>query len=123
MHCLFEFFKMFQVPATREEWKRIQEAFKAKCNFPKCCGAIDGKHCQIKRPDNNYSEFYNYKGTYSIILYALVDSDNRFVFIDVDSNGRVNDGAVFRNSTMENNFLNWPDNSFFYVHGTVHRRI
>ena len=31
------------------------------------------------------------------------------------SNGRVNDGAVFRNSTlnsvMENSFLNWPDNS------------
>jgi hypothetical protein len=33
----------------------------------------------------------------------------------VGSNGRVNDGAVFRNSTlnsvMENSFLNWPDNS------------
>ena len=31
------------------------------------------------------------------------------------SNGRVNGGAVFRNSTlnsaMENNLLNWPDNS------------
>jgi hypothetical protein len=45
----------------------------------------------------------------------LVDADCRFVFIDVGSNGRVNDGAVFRNSTlnlaMENNLLNWPDNS------------
>jgi hypothetical protein len=33
----------------------------------------------------------------------------------VGSNGRVNDGAVFRNSTlnsaMENNLLSWPDNS------------
>ena len=32
----------------------------------------------------------------------------------MDSNGRVNDGAVLRNSTMnsamENNLLNWPDN-------------
>jgi hypothetical protein len=37
------------------------------------------------------------------------------VFIDVGSNGRVNDGAMFRNSTLnlakENNLLNWPDNS------------
>jgi len=109
------FFLIFQVPATRKEWKRIQEAFKAKWNFPNCCGAIDGKHCQIKRPDNSCSEFYNYKGTYSIILFALVDADYRFLFIDVGSNGRVNDGAVLRNSTlnsaMENNLLNWPDNS------------
>ena len=45
----------------------------------------------------------------------MVNADYRFVFIDVGSNGRVNDGAVFRNSTlnsaMENNLLNWPDNS------------
>jgi len=45
----------------------------------------------------------------------LVDADYRFVFIDVGSNGRVNDGAVFRNSAlnsaMENNLLNWPDHS------------
>ena len=95
--------------------KRIQEAFKAKWNFPSCCGAIDGKHCQIKRSDNSCSECYNYKGTYSIILFALIDEDYRFVCIDVGSNGRFNDGAVFRNSTlnsgMENNLLNWPDNS------------
>jgi hypothetical protein len=24
--------------------KKIQEAFKAKWNFPNCCGAIGGKH-------------------------------------------------------------------------------
>jgi len=92
------FLNIFQVPAMREEWKRIQEAFKARWNFPNCCGATDGKHCEIERP-NSCSEFYNYKKTYSIILFALVDADYRFVFIDVGSNGRVNDGAVFRNST------------------------
>ena len=97
MHYLFEFLKIFRVRATREEWKRMQEAFKAKWNFPSCCGAIDAKHCQMKRPDNSFSEFYNYKGTYNIILFALVDADYRFVFIDMGSNGRVNDGAVFRN--------------------------
>jgi hypothetical protein len=45
----------------------------------------------------------------------LVDGDQRFVFIDLGCNGRVNDGDVFRNSTlnsaMEINWLNWPDNS------------
>jgi hypothetical protein len=80
--------------------EKTQEELKAKWNFPNCCGAIDGKHWQIKRPDNICSEFYNYKGTCSIILFVLVDADYRFVFIDVSSNGRVNDGAEFRNSTL-----------------------
>ena len=65
--------------------------------------------------DNSFSEFYSYKGTYSIILFSLVGAVYRFVFIDVGSNGRVNDGVVFRNSTLnlpvENNLLNWADNS------------
>ena len=68
----------------------------------------------MKGPDNS-SQFYNYKGTYSVILFALVYVDYRFVFNDVGSNGRVNDGAVFRNATlnsaMENNLLSWPDHS------------
>ena len=91
------------------------EALKAKWNFPYRCGAVDGKHRHMKRPDNSCSEFYNYKGTYIIILFALVYTDYRFVFTDAGSNGRVNGGAVFRNSTLnsatENNLLNWPDNS------------
>jgi hypothetical protein len=84
----------------KEEWKRIQEAFKAKQNLPNCCGAIGGKHCQIKCPDSSCSEFYNYKGTYSIILFALVDADYWFVFNGVGSTGSVHDGAVFRNSML-----------------------
>jgi hypothetical protein len=76
------------------------EPQKVKWIFHNCCGAIDGKHCQIKRSNNSCSEFYNYKGTYSVILFALVVADYRFVFIDVGSNGRIYDGAVFRNSTL-----------------------
>jgi hypothetical protein len=114
VHLIGLFFFIIENARSKKKWKRTQEAFKTKWNFPNCCGAIDGKHCQIKRPDNS-SEFYNYKGSYSIILFTLVDADCRFVFIDVVSNGRVNDGAVFRNSTlnsaMENNLLNWSVNS------------
>jgi len=126
VHYLFEFLKNFPVPATREEWKRIQEAFKAKWHFPNSCGAVDGKHCQIKRPKNSCSDFYNYKGTYNIIRFALVDADYRFVFIDEGSNSRVNDGAVFRNSAlnsaMENNLLNCPDNSVIIGDGAFPHR-
>jgi hypothetical protein len=84
-------------------------------NFPHCCGAIDGKHINIKYPRRCCSEFYNYKETYSIILFALVDGDYCFRYIDVGRNGRASDSSIFRKSTlnlsMENNELNLPPNS------------
>jgi hypothetical protein len=45
----------------------------------------------------------------------LVDALCRFIFVYVGSSDRVNDVAVFRNSTfnaaMECNLLSWSDNS------------
>lgn len=56
--------------------------------------------------------FFNYKGTYSIVLFAMVDADYCFRYIDVGQDGRANDSTVFRNSTLkialEQNLLNWP---------------
>ena len=87
------------------------EAFKAKWNFPNCCGAVDGKHCQMKRLDYSCSEFYNYKRTYITILFALVYVDCRFVFIDVVSNGRVN---TLRTGLL--NFLNARSRGLTFRH-------
>jgi hypothetical protein len=84
-------------------------------NFPRCCGAIDGKHINIKCPRRSCSEFYNYKGNYSIILFALVDGDYCFRYTDVGRKGRASDSTIFRQSTlnlsMENNELKLPPNS------------
>lgn len=103
----------FQVPKTTKSWKEIQKGFECKWNFPNCCGALDGKHVVIQRPHNSTSLFYNYKGTYSIVLFAMVDADYCFTFIDVGSDGRANDSTIFRTSTlkiaMEKNLLNWPE--------------
>ncbi|XP_066984765.1 uncharacterized protein [Macrobrachium rosenbergii] len=61
------------------------------------------------------SEFFNYKGYYSIILFAMVDANYRFIHKDVGHNGRANDSAVFRdsvlNSAIQKNLLHWPENS------------
>lgn len=102
------------MPATTDEWGKIKDTFFHRWNFPMCCGAIDGKHVIIKRPPDSGSSFYNYKKTYSIILFAMVDGDYCFTYIDIGANGRASDSAVFRDSTLnialENNTLGIPEN-------------
>ena len=82
------------------EWKAVADEFEECWNFPNCIGAIDGKHIVMKRPINSGLYYFNYKGTFSVILLAFVNADYKFIFIDVGCNGRISDGGVFRNSPL-----------------------
>ena len=62
-------------PPERRDWENIEEGFRTKWNFPNCCGTIDGKHVNIQAPKNSGSLLFNYKGTFSLVLMALVDVD------------------------------------------------
>ena len=101
-----------QVPSTAEQWKRVADEFQTKWNLPNCIGAIDGKHIQIKAP-NQGSEYYNYLGYQSIILLAMVDAHYWITYFDVGTNGRAGDASVFRDSTLyrglERNEVGIPD--------------
>lgn len=63
-------------------------------------------------PGNNGSEFYNYKGAFSIVLMALVDANYLFSYVDIGCQGRISDGGVFRNTSLfkklEQNELHIP---------------
>lgn len=100
------------MPKTVDEWKEIERKFFQRWNVPKCFGTIDGKHVTIKRPSCSGSLYYNYKKSYSIILFAMVDAEYCFTYIDVGANGRASDSAIFRDSTlniaMESNSLGIP---------------
>lgn len=78
-------------------------------------GCIDGKHIVIQCPPKSGSEHYNYKGTFSFVLLALVDSDYRFIFADVGAQGRISDGGVSQNSALWEKIcsqtINLPDDS------------
>ncbi|XP_061717029.1 uncharacterized protein LOC133524889 isoform X1 [Cydia pomonella] len=87
-----------KLPRSSHEWLEIAEEFNGKWNFPHCIGALDGKHCVMQSPIHSGSEYINYKGTFSIVLLALVDADYNFIFVDCGCQGRISDGGVYRNT-------------------------
>ncbi|KAF8788888.1 putative nuclease HARBI1 like protein [Argiope bruennichi] len=89
-----------KLPENEDEWLCIAQQFENQWNFPNCLGAIDGKHVVIQCPNNTSTEFFNYKGTFSVVLLALVDARYCFTFVDIGCQGRISDGGVFNNSVL-----------------------
>uniref|UniRef100_A0A8C7RYK1 DDE Tnp4 domain-containing protein n=1 Tax=Oncorhynchus mykiss TaxID=8022 RepID=A0A8C7RYK1_ONCMY len=66
---------------TVETWRQTSQEFQEKLDFPKCLGLVNGKHIR---------HFLYYKGTFSVVLLALVDANCRFTAIQVGDFGRNN---------------------------------
>lgn len=91
----------------------MSKDFQTIWNFPHCLGAIDGKHVVIQSPANSGSEYINYKGFFSIVLFALVDANYNFMFVDIGCQGRISDGGIFASTDLykeiEKKTLKFPD--------------
>jgi hypothetical protein len=91
---------------TESDWKRKEERFRSKWNFPNCIGALDGKHMIIEAPPNSGCLNFCYKKVFSIVLLALVDADYRFTIIDVGGLGKNSDYSAFTHSNLGKAFNN-----------------
>lgn len=105
--------EMMTTPTTEAGWRKISEEWYQRWNFPHTIGAIDGKHVACKAPPNTGSEYYNYKGFFSVLLFAMVSSDYKFLWVDVNGNGSASDAQVFNNSELKealeaDAIVGWP---------------
>ena len=87
-------------PTTEQGWRDLADQWYQRWNFPHTVGAIDGKHVACKAPPKSGSEFYNYKGFYSVILFAMVDAGYKFTYIDVSGNGSSSDAQIYNESDL-----------------------
>ena len=85
-----------QHPTTAQQWKAVAAQFEDKWNMPHCIGAVDGKHVRIEKPANTGSTDRNYKGYFSLNLFAICDANYNFLLFGVD--GGISD-TVFLNSS------------------------
>lgn len=93
--------EMIVCPTSPPQWKEVAQGFEQKLQVPHAIGAMDGKHVACICPNNSGSLYHNYKGFFSIVLLALVDSDYKFLWLDVGSPGSMSDAQIFNDSELK----------------------
>ena len=84
---------------------KISKMYHDRWNLPHVMGSLDGKHIRITKPNKSGSLYYNYKNFYSIILFACVDADYKFMYVDVGAEGRASDSTLWKNSAFNKDIL------------------
>ena len=92
--------KFLQPPETESDWGKIARSFEELWNMPNVIGSIDGKHIRIQCPKLSGTQFYNYKGFFSIVLLAVCDANYCFTLFDLGQYGSNNDSGILSNSVM-----------------------
>lgn len=74
---------------------------RSQVETPNCIGAMDGKHVLTKKPPNSETIYRNSKKCFSIILFAVVDANHRFMYTDVGAPGSEGDAAVWQTIPLQ----------------------
>ena len=87
--------ELMTCPTTPDGWRNIAGDFYSKWNCPHCLGALDGKSIAMKCPFRSGSLYYNYKGFFSVVLFALVDANYTFIWADIGGTGFASDAQIY----------------------------
>ena len=93
-------------PTDPEDWKKIEERFRNRWNVPHAVGPLDGKHIAVNKPKKSGSEYFNYKGYFSLVFLALVDADYKFLWVNMGASGSSSDAQIFNHSKLKKRIVN-----------------
>ena len=93
--------EVMDCPTDANGWMEIEREFRNRWNVPHACGALDGKHVAIRKPNCSGSLYRNYKSFFSIVLLALVDADYKFIWADVGGMGHQSDAQLYNGSELK----------------------
>ena len=93
--------ELMTFPTTPDRWRKIAGDFYSKWNCPHYLGALDGKYIAMKCPFRSGSLYYNYKGFFSVVLFALVDANYTFILADIGGTGFASDAQIYNESELK----------------------
>ena len=73
---------------------------------PHAVGGLDGKHIAIKKSKRSGSEYFNYKGYFSLVLLALVNADYKFLWAKAGASGSSSDAQISNSSKLKRRIEN-----------------
>lgn len=100
---LWQKFVTKNFPNNLDNLKEIMALFEENWQYPCCIGAVDGCHLPMKCPkggQESAKEYHNFKNFYSIVLMAMVDARQRFMWASSGFPGNSHDAIIFQSTKL-----------------------